>query len=243
MIAQHGLGTTNMQNAPCLGILMLDNRFERYLGDIGNAATMPFPVLYRKAPNATTAAITTLQDNSFLEGFVAAGQALVEAGADGIVTSCGFLAIYQKELASRLGVPVATSALMQIPIVDRLLATGKRTGVLTFNGASLGRPHLEGVGAPLDVPIVGLPDNGRFQRALLGDPTVDGYEAREEEAVDAARLLVTRHPEVGAIVLECTNLVPHASAIHAATALPVYDVWTLISWFHAGLRPRSWPRP
>lgn len=232
-----------MNDAPCLGILMLDNRFERYLGDIGNPATMPFPVLYRKVPNATTAAITTLQDNSFLEGFLVAGQALVEEGADGIVTSCGFLAIYQKEMTRRLRVPVASSALLQISIVDRLLAPGKRTGVLTFNGASLGRPHLEGVGAPLDVPIVGMPDNGCFQRALLGHATDDSYDIREKEAVDAARLLVTKHPEVGAIVLECTNLVPHAAAIHAATALPVYDVWTLISWFYAGLRPRMWPRP
>jgi hypothetical protein len=232
-----------MRNAPCLGILMLDNRFERYLGDIGNPATMPFPVLYRKVPNATTAAITTLQDDSFLEGFVAAGQALVEEGADGIVTSCGFLAIYQRELTRRLGVGVATSALLQIPMVDRLLPPGKRTGILTFNGAGLGLPHLEGVGAPLDAPIIGLADNGRFQRALLGLATDDGYEIREKEAVDAARLLVTKHPEVGAIVLECTNLVPHAAAIHAATALPVYDIWTLISWFYAGLRPRMWPRP
>jgi hypothetical protein len=232
-----------MHKAPCLGILMLDNRFERYVGDIGNPATMPFPVLYRKVPNATTAAITTLQDDSFLEGFVAAGQALVAEGADGIVTSCGFLAIYQKELTRRLGVPVASSALMQIPIVDRLLAPGKRAGVLTFNGASLGRPHLEAVSAPLDVPIIGLPDNGRFQRALLEFATDDGFDIREKEAVDAARLLLARHPEVGAIVLECTNLVPHAAAIHTATALPVYDVWTLISWFYAGLRPRTWPRP
>jgi hypothetical protein len=232
-----------MNKAPCLGILMLDNSFERYLGDIGNPATMPFPVLYRKVPNATTAAITTLQGDAFLEGFVAAGQALVADGADAIVTSCGFLAIYQRELANRLGVPVASSALLQIPLVDRLLPAGKRTGVLTFNGASLGRPHLEGVGAPLDVPIVGLADGGRFQRALLGLATDDGYDIREGEAVDAAQRLVTKHPEVGAIVLECTNLAPHAAAIHAATALPVHDVWTLISWFYAGLEPRSWPRP
>ena len=114
---------------------------------------------------------------------------------------------------------------------------------MAFNGASLGRPHLESVGAPLDIPIVGLPDNGRFQRALLGLATEDSYEIRENEAVDAARLLVAMHPEVGAIVLECTNLVPHAAAIHAATALPVYDVWTLISWFYAGLRPKTWARP
>jgi hypothetical protein len=44
-------------------------------------------------------------------------------------------------------------------------------------------------------------------------------------------------------VLECTNLVPHARAIGAATRLPVYDIWTLVSWFHAGLQPKVWPDP
>jgi hypothetical protein len=119
----------------------------------------------------------------------------------------------------------------------------KRAGVTTFNARTLGAPHLRGVGAPLDVPIVGLPDGGRFQRALYGDASVDSYEAREAEAVKAAQELARRHPDVGAIVLECTNLVPHARAIGAATRLPVYDIWTLVSWFHAGLRPKVWPDP
>jgi Asp/Glu/hydantoin racemase len=226
-----------------IGILMLDNSFERFAGDIGNPATMPFPVLYRKVAGATTQAITSLEDNAFLEPFIAAGQELVAQGADGIVTSCGFLAIYQEQLAERLGVPVAASALMQIPLVERLLPKGKRAGVITFNAETLGAPHLRGAGAPLDAPIVGLPNGGRFQRALFGDASVDSYAAREAEAVDAARVLVSRHADVGAIVLECTNLVPHAAAIRAATALPVYDIWTLVSWFHAGLQPRVWQRP
>ena len=175
-----------MASSACIGVLMLDNHFQRFHGDIGNPATMPFPVLYRKVANATTRAITTLQDNSFLEPFVAAGHQLVEDGADGVVTSCGFLAIYQRQFADRLGVPVAASALLQIPMVERLLPKGKRAGVITFNAKSLGAAHLQGVGAPLDTPIVGLADSGRFQRALLGDALVDGYEARKSEAVEAA---------------------------------------------------------
>jgi Asp/Glu/hydantoin racemase len=227
---------------PTLGILMLDNAFERWPGDLGNPATFDFPVLYAKTPGATTEAITTIDDDTFLEPFLAAANLLARRGADGIVTSCGFLAIYQKEFARRLSVPVAASALLQVPWVERLLPAGRRVGVLTFNAESLGDKHFDGVGAARDTPVVGLKRDGRFRRALLGDPAVDSYGAREEEAVQAARNLVLTYPNTGAIVLECTNLVPHAPAIHAATGLPVYDVMTLVTWFHAGLQPRTWPK-
>ena len=62
--------------------------------------------------------------------------------------------------------------------------------------------------------------------------------AAERDVVDAGKALVTRHPDVGAIVLECTNMPPYAAAVQAATALPVFDIYSMISWFHAGLRPR-----
>ncbi len=38
---------------PAVGILMLDTRFPRFPGDIGNAATWPFPVLYRAVRDAS----------------------------------------------------------------------------------------------------------------------------------------------------------------------------------------------
>jgi Asp/Glu/hydantoin racemase len=227
---------------PTLGILMLDNHFERYPGDLGNSKTFDFPVLYARTAGATTEAITTISDDKFLEPFVMAAHELVQRGADGIITSCGFLAIYQREFSRRLPVPVAASALLQVPLVERLLPAGRRVGVITFNGASLGKPHFDGVGAAHDTPVVGLAENGCFRRALLGDARVDSYDFREAEAVEAAERLVRSHPEVGAIVLECTNLVPHAAAIHAAVKRPVYDVMSLVTWFYAGLQQRRWPR-
>ncbi|MEO6749516.1 MAG: aspartate/glutamate racemase family protein, partial [Casimicrobiaceae bacterium] len=56
--------------------------------------------------------------------------------------------------------------------------------------------------------------------------------------VQAARDLVAENPDVGAIVLECTNMPPYAAAVQRATGLPVYDIYSMINWFHAGLRPR-----
>jgi len=48
---------------------------------------------------------------------------------------------------------------------------------------------------------------------------------------------------VGAIVLECTNMPPYAAALRAEVDLPVYDIYSMITWFHAGLRPRVFSQP
>jgi Asp/Glu/hydantoin racemase len=224
-----------------LGILMLDNAFERWPGDLGNPKTFPFPVLYARVAGASTKAITTLSDDRFLEPFTMAAFDLVQRGARGIVTSCGFLGLYQAQLAARLPVPVAASALLQIPWIDALLPAGRRVGVVTFDGSSLTAAHLAAARAPLDTPIEGLAADGRFRRALLGDASADGYAAREREAVEAAERLCARHPDIGALVLECTNLVPHAAAMQEAVQRPVYDVMSLVTWLHSGLAQRRWP--
>ncbi|MBX6747715.1 MAG: aspartate/glutamate racemase family protein, partial [Acetobacteraceae bacterium] len=60
----------------------------------------------------------------------------------------------------------------------------------------------------------------------------------EQDILEAGRTLVAQHPEVGAIVLECTNMPPYAAALREAVGLPVYDIYSMICWFQAGLRPR-----
>jgi len=62
-------------------------------------------------------------------------------------------------------------------------------------------------------------------------------EAARRENVEAARDLMERHPEVGAIVLECTNMPPYAAAIREATGLPVFDITTLVRMVYAALAP------
>ena len=52
--------------------------------------------------------------------------AVVRHGAEAITTNCGFLALFQKELAEAVRVPVATSSMMQVPWVQSLLPPGQR---------------------------------------------------------------------------------------------------------------------
>src|SRR5580704_1299868 len=103
-----------------LGILMLETRFPRIPGDMGNADTWPFPVLYRVVMGASPQRVVREKAAGLLDAFIAAARDLVEIGADGITTNCGFLSIYQRELAAAVGVPVATSSLMQAPAIESL---------------------------------------------------------------------------------------------------------------------------
>src|SRR5215468_8327961 len=109
-----------------VGILMLEARFPRIPGDMGNGSTWPFPVLYKVVRGASPDRVVRQRAAGLLDDFKAAATELVALGADGITTTCGFLSLYQRDLAAHAGVPVATSSLMQIPAVQALLPPGKR---------------------------------------------------------------------------------------------------------------------
>jgi len=225
---------------PHLGILMLATRFPRPVGDIGNAASFSFPVRYRTVAGATPQRVVRERASGLLDRFVAAANELVEEGAIGITTSCGFLAAFQQELTAAVPVPVATSSLLQAAWLARLLPAGRCVGVVTIDAAALEADHLAGVGAPLDLPIEGVDPGGEFATHILGDHTTLDLVAAEREVVDAAIRLVARRPDVAAIVLECSNMPPYATSVHRATRRPVYDVLTLLDWFWQGLlRPRA----
>jgi Asp/Glu/hydantoin racemase len=220
-----------------VGILMLEAQFPRIYGDMGNALTWPFPVHYKVVRDASPDRVVRNGANGLYESFLDAARELVEDGVDGITTNCGFLALFQEELSSALNVPVATSSLMQVPMVERLLPPGKRAGILTISAASLNEEHLEKSGCALDTPIAGTPEDGEFSTSILDNSLQMDVEKARKENVTAAIKLATIHPEIGAIVLECTNMVPYAADIREATGLPVFSIYNFITWFQAGLQP------
>ncbi len=222
-----------------LGILMLQTRFARIHGDMGNAATWPFPVLYRVVQGASPERVVLHGANGLLPDFITAAKELVELGAEAITTSCGFLSLFQQELVHAVQVPVATSSLMQVPWVQATLPPGQRVGVITVNAATLTPEHLRAVGVPTDIPVVGTECGREFFRVLIKAEKDDmDVSLARQDILDAGQSLVRRHPDVGAIVLECTNMPPYAADLQALVHRPVYDIYSMISWFHNGLRPR-----
>lgn len=224
-----------------VGILMLHARFPRIPGDMGNATTWPFPVQYRLVRNATPDAVVRKGAPGLLDVFIEAARDLAWHGVDGITTNCGFLSLFQDELAEAVGIPVATSSLMQVEFVNRLLPKGKRAGVLTISASTLTPAHLQKARVPEGTPI-GTTEGGReFTRAILGNELELDVALARQDNVDAAIALKTSNPDLGAIVLECTNMIPYADDIRRATGLPVFSIYNFVCWFQQSLVPRSFP--
>ena len=228
-----------------VGILVLDTRFPRIAGDIGNAGTFDFPVLYHPVRGASSDRVVRRPDGDLLPLFAEGARALERAGVGAITTSCGFLARFQAELADAVAVPVFTSSLMMVPMVQRMLPRGRAVGIITVDASSLGPAHFAGAGIAPDRPVVvaGLETEKEFARVMLDDALELDVDAARAEHVAVARRLVAEHPEIGAIVLECTNMPPYAADVQAATGLPVFDITGLIRMVHAALRHGLPPRP
>ena len=224
-----------------VGILMLEARFPRILGDMGHAGTWDFPVLYKVVRNASPDRVVRKGAEGLLDAFVEAAKELEADGADGITTNCGFLSLYQAELTKAVGIQVLTSSLMQVPVVNALLGQSKRAGVLTISGSTLTPAHLTAAGAPKDTPI-GTTEGSHFSDAILNDAFELDPIVAESDNVEAAQEMVQHYPDMGAIVLECTNMTPYAGAIRAATGLPVFSMVSFVNWFQSGLQPARWPQ-
>lgn len=221
-----------------VGMLMLDTVFPRIPGDFGNAATWPFPVLYRVVRGASPNRVVRHRAEGLLDAFIEAGQSLVADGADGLSTTCGFLSLFQGEIARAVKVPVASSSLMQVPLAQQLLPNNQQVGVITISRESLTVDHLAAAGAPADTPVVGTEGGREFTRVILDDETEMDVDACRQDLLDAGAALVREHPQVGAVVLECTNMGPYAADLRQALGLPIFSIITFVSWFQSGLLPR-----
>lgn len=220
-----------------IGILMLEARFPRIPGDMGNAHTFPFPVLYHIVRGASPDRVVRRPDADLLRPFIAGARELEVAGVRAITTNCGFLIRYQADLARAVTVPVFTSSLLQVPLLLRMLAPGRSVGVITIDATSLMADDLAQAGITSDMPVhvAGLEGEEHFTDAILNDRLELDPERCAQEHERVARRLLDTHPDIGAFVLECTNMPPYAHHIQAAIGLPVFDIVTLTHWVHRAL--------
>jgi Asp/Glu/hydantoin racemase len=227
-------GRTNYGEA--IGIIMLDTVFPRIPGDVGNASTFPFPVRYLTVEGASPQRVVKEADPALLQPFIDAAQRLERDGVKAIATSCGFLAIFHQELVDAVHIPVYSSSLLQVHTARAVLNKNKIIGIITARAQSLTSRHMAGVGIEhIPVVIVGMDKAPGFTEAFIeGTPFLDVEQVRSE-MVCTAKKLVQEYPDVGAIVLECTNMAPYAKRVQDAVGLPVFDIVTMIKYAYSTL--------
>jgi Asp/Glu/hydantoin racemase len=232
--------STDGGNRPAIGIIMLDTLFPRIPGDIGNPNTFSFPVLYNVVKGAYPNRVVKNADPLLLQLFIEAAQELENEGVRAIATSCGFLAIFHRELVNAVDIPVFSSSLQLVPLVQSTIKRKQKVGIITARSQSLTPKHFSGVGIQsYPLAIIGMDSAEEFSAVFIeGKEDIDIEKCRMEMVMKAEKL-IKRHPEVGAIVLECTNMPPYAQDIQKAVGLPVFDVVTMINFVYSAVSKQN----
>jgi len=232
-------GGQNIHGIP-IGILCLESYYSKVPGHIKNATTFDFPVTYKVVQGATPERVVKEGDLSLIDQFIKASRELEKEGVRAITGSCGFLVIYQKELADSVSIPVYTSSLIQVPMIHRMLRSDQQVGLLVARKSSLTQEHLRAAGAEsVPVCVGGMDDQPEFCDVIIDRKREElDMDKLEREALSVVDILAKENPTMGALVIECTDLPPFAHLIQQRTGIPVFDIITLTNMvYQAVARP------
>ncbi len=218
-----------------IGILILDATYPCIPGNVGNASTFPFPVRYKVVKEASIERLIKQKDIALLEPFIDAAIELQEEGVKAITGACGFMALFQREVSDAVDVPVFLSSLLQIPFIYQIKK--QKIGIITADSKSLTPEHFISVGVNKEIPLLigGMEDQKEFREAILEEKGTLDSDLIESEVVGVAKKLITENPDIGALVLECSDLPPYAHAIQKEVNLPIFDFTTMIQYVHTAL--------
>lgn len=227
-----------------IGVLCLETAFTKVPGHIRNPSTFDFPVVYRVVTGATPERVVSQADPALLEPFIDAAIDLAAQGVSAITTGCGFLVLFQRELAAAVDVPVYTSSLIQLPMVAAMLRPEQKVGLLVAKKEALTERHLAAVGGTeVPVCVAGMAGQPEFSEVILGGQrtALDAGKLRGE-VLDVVGRLAAENPDLGALIIECTDLVPFAKDIQQVVGAPVFDIVTLTNMVHQTLTRQAFPR-
>ncbi len=221
-----------------IGILLLENFVPYVPGDTANATTYRYPVRFRRVPGLSVDRIFA-HDRSMYEQVKAAAEDLKREGVKAVTGDCGFMAIYQQQLAEDLGIPVFLSSLLQLPFMAMITGPSRTIGVVTANKKSLTDDLFSCVGVSDSlrdrIKVSGLDDCEHFVDAVYRETGTLDTDIVEVAVVQRSIALSQQFPDMGSILLECSMLPPYGKAVQEATGLPVFDYVTMIDYVHATL--------
>ena len=222
-----------------IGIIQLPANIPMLPGDMGNASTFDFPVVYEVMPDIDPFWVLAAEPHpKVLKAAIVAAHRLEMQGCRAIIGNCGFFANYQPEVSNAITVPFFNGSLIQVPMALIAVGSNKKVGVLTANAELLKpSPALKNSGVQdkdMSRVVIYGNEDGKEMNRVTGEEGTYSPKKLEKELVALAEKCVEEHPDVGAIVLECTEFPPHAHAIQEAVRLPMYDFVTMTRLMHAG---------
>jgi Asp/Glu/hydantoin racemase len=223
-----------------LGIMILDDVYPGFPGDVRNASAFPFPIQYEIVSGIDIKQLVWHEDKSpCLKPILDAARKLEKMGCRAVAAECGYFAYFQKDVAGELNIPVFMSSLLQVPFAQQLIGPKKQVGILCYQRQFLTEAHLQNVGIVPDSNFVIAGASDDYQCTELDrlwnwevrpERPEAVYQIQEKQMVDACVSMCSQNPEIGAIMLECTGMQPFARAIQQAVDLPVFSWGTLLDY-------------
>ncbi|AUW47439.1 hypothetical protein CUJ84_pRLN3000314 (plasmid) [Rhizobium leguminosarum] len=212
-------------------------------GSLQDSSIFTFPAI-RETVSGAWADVVVRGDPSLEGPYIAAAKCLVGRGATAITADCGFSIRHQAAIAAAVPVPVAVSALLLTSMIVRQLSGGAKLAVLTFDSTHFGT-ELLGLSDPCDISRVvvsGIENTPTWQNEMKRPPVRTELSVLREDVCSRVEQLREKHPEIKALLLECTMFPRIARSLRRSTGLPVYDVTTLGRMLMESVAPRSYAR-
>ncbi len=219
-----------------VGILLIDTDVPFIPGDVGNATSYDFPVKY-KTVEGLTAKMLFERDRSAVDALLNAGRELEDEGVRAITADCGYMAMFQQEMAEYVDVPVFLSSLLQLSFIDQLLGKNDKIGVVAAFSEVLDDELLNKVGVDSSIPlhIAGMENKEHFYSAIIEENGVLNSAKIREELLSVVNEMVNKDEKIKAILLECSVLPPYGKAVQKAADLPVFDYLTMINYVYSAV--------
>ena len=160
------------------------------------------------------------------------GQYLIQKeGIRCLSSGCGFFGNFQKEVSAALDIPVALSPLVMIPWIETMIKPNQKIGVLTANAGALTDKLLNSCGVKNRDRLIirDLYNEPEFSCIMTYRGVFDN-DGVEKEVVGKAMEIMAEDEEIGAFLLECSDMPPYAHAVQSATQRPVFDFISMINF-------------
>lgn len=226
-----------------LGIIILDDVYPGFPGDVRNASAFPFPIQYEIVEDVDIWKLVHGEDKApLLEPIQRAAKKLEMMGCRAIAAECGYFAYFQKDIAGYVDIPVFMSSLLQVPFAQQLIGPERVVGIMAARKNQLLQEHLEAVDIQLgsNYVIAGAEDDGQcpefenlWYAPVRPDPPQANYEKAESEFLKVCVDFYQAHPNMGAMMLECTGMQPFARAVQRAIDIPIFSWGTLLDYAYS----------
>ena len=221
-----------------IGIIAVELIYPKLPGNVANASTYPFPVLYKTVSFEIEELFAGSE--SIKKQVVDAALYLEKQGVRAIIGACGYFAHFQQDVREAVDIPVFLSSLCQLQFIKASISQKKKVAVFAASGDNIDGALLRKVGTDSDrIKVIDVGGMESFAPIRYGKTILDNRKLTEDICALAGSL-VKEDPSIGAILLECSDLPPYAKAIQSVTGLAVFDFNTMIDMVYHSVVQKSY---